>query len=389
MSLRDHLLGTPEMLDASGLARGVRHGSEGFAIRCIRALGERRGAGDLDAPLRDPRTGVRRAAHAAVGHRGGPPAPHPAESTEESRIAAAVAEVRSGGDPARAAAALARFERRTLETAGGARTPSAVTGGGLEARFWQCLGAVSPQPGGEPPHGIPGVEPRADLLARRRAALSADARRHVQDLASLRHPDDFAVVTALVHSSGRRGEHAVLAALGLLGDPRALPILHAALRETDVDPGRGFAHRRVSAQALGRLGIAAAVPWLLRALEDEALDYEGRPGAGLGIQFPVRTTLLWALGEIGDPAAIPTLVGYLGNTHGSALGGFYLPAMDALVKFGPAAAPPLRTVAARGAEIPAANAVGVLGAIGEDVSRWATDPRLPVRDVARRIRERT
>ena len=37
MSLRDRLLGDPDRLDGPGLARGVRHGSEAFLVRCVRA----------------------------------------------------------------------------------------------------------------------------------------------------------------------------------------------------------------------------------------------------------------------------------------------------------------------------------------------------------------
>ncbi|MBK7757033.1 MAG: hypothetical protein IPI35_11660 [Deltaproteobacteria bacterium] len=36
------------------------------------------------------------------------------------------------------------------------------------------------------------------------------------------------------------------------------------------------------------------------------------------------------MGELGDLNAAPTLIAYLGNLHGSALGGFHLPAMGAL-----------------------------------------------------------
>ena len=59
---------------------------------------------------------------------------------------------------------------------------------------------------------------------------------------------------------------------------------------TDVDPGRGFTQRRLAPTALGRLGLRDATPVLLRALENEALDYEGRPGAGMGVQYP---EILW------------------------------------------------------------------------------------------------
>jgi hypothetical protein len=125
----------------------------------------------------------------------------------------------------------------------------------------------------------------------------------------------------------------------------------------------------------------------VRALDDEAHDWEGRPGAGLGVQFPVRTNLLWALGEIGDASAIPTLLPYLGDVSGSALGGFFLPAMDALWKIGSPAIPALTAFLARAPEVAAANAVGVLGALGVDTRRHRDDPRGAVRAVAGRLAE--
>jgi len=117
-------------------------------------------------------------------------------------------------------------------------------------------------------------------------------------------------------------------------------------------------------------------------MEDEALEYEGRPGAGLGIQIPVRSALLYALGEAGSEAHRELLLTYLGNTSGSVLGGFYLPAMDALIKLG--SARDLERLL-RGPELVAANALGVLGAVGRrDLLRSAlNDPRERVADAAR------
>ena len=171
-------------------------------------------------------------------------------------------------------------------------------------------------------------------------------------------------------------------ALGVGGDPRALPLLVDALRATDVDPGRGFTQRRLAATAIGRIGLRAATPVLLRALQDEALDFEGRPGAGMGIQYPVRTNLLWALGEVADPAAVPTLLSYLGNTSGSAFGGFYLAAMDALTKIGPAAEPALNAVLHTAPDTEAAHALGVLVALGHDPGMWRNDRRIAVARLA-------
>jgi HEAT repeat protein len=121
---------------------------------------------------------------------------------------------------------------------------------------------------------------------------------------------------------------------------------------------------------------------LVRALEDEALEYEGRPGAGLGIQIPVRSALLYALGEAGSEPCRGLLLGYLGNTSGSVLGGFYLPAMDALIKFGPSSD---LTGLLHGPELVAANAIGVLGALGRNelVRPALEDPRQRVSAAAR------
>lgn len=383
MALRDRLLGVPERLDGPALARAVRHGSEALAARSLRALGERgedEAVPFLQGFIQDPRAAVRRAAVAALGHLGRPGALPAllagwgAEGTEEGRLALAVARVRCGEDARQVHAQLLQFEHRTLETCRGRRSPQAATGSPpLEGAFWQRM---------REEEGAGPVESRAALLTSRRASLVGGHREVITALAALQHPDDYAALSRLLVSAGRREEHAVFAALGILGDPRAVPLLTDALFATDVDPGRGFAQRRLAATALGRLGLRASVRALLRALENEALDFEGRPGAGMGVQYPVRTNLIWALGEIGDPATIPVLVPYLSDTHGSALGGFYLPAMDALRKFGRAAAAPLQRVVAEGAEVEAANAVGVLAAIGEDVRRWERDPRAPVAQVA-------
>lgn len=388
MALLDRLLGDPDLLAPSALARGLRRGSEPFAVRCARALGEHRvasaaGLAPLLAPLRDEHAGLRRAAARTLGNLGRPEALGPlraaaeVERTEEGRLAIAVARIRCGDDAALLAAALERDDRRVLHTVGGPRSPSAVHGlAPLSERLWACLGD---SPGD--------IQPRPALLAARRQQLERpDPGRRGLDialnLAALGHPDDLARIQAQLRSAGRRGEHTLFVALGLTGDPRASTPLRDALRATDVDPGRGFAQRRIAATGLGRLGLRQGAGWIARALQDEVADFEGRPGAGLGIQYPVRTNLLWALGEIGAPASIPTLLAHLDDTHGSALGGFYLPAMDALWKLGPVALPALRHAARDATEITAAHAVSVLAASGEDIRAWAADPRPTVRRMA-------
>jgi len=97
----------------------------------------------------------------------------------------------------------------------------------------------------------------------------------------------------------------------------------------------------------------------------ERIDHEGRPGAGLGIQFPVRTTIVWALGETQEKRAIPKLIELLSEDSGSALGGLYLSAMDALIKIGPESEKALFRYAQQNAPLPGALcAVEVLSKIG-------------------------
>ncbi len=386
MALLDHLLGDPDQLPQAGLERGLRRGSEAFAIRCARALGEQGGPPAPLLPLlRGDHAALRRTAARALGNLGNPEALDAlgaaagADRTEEGQLAFAVARIRCGDDAAVLAAALERHDRRALHTVGGLRSPAAVHGlAPLSERLWACLGDT---PGA--------VQPRAALLEARRHQLEhPDPGRRgldiAQALAALGHPDDLVRIQARLRSAGRRGEHTLFVAMGLTGDPRAAAPLRDALRATDVDPGRGFAQRRIAATGLGRLGLRQGAGWIGGALKDEVADFEGRPGAGLGIQYPVRTNLLWALGEIGAPASIPTLLAHLDDTHGSALGGFYLPAMDALWKLGAVAFPALRATARDATEITSAHAVAVLAAGGQDIRAWAADPRPTVRRMAQR-----
>lgn len=331
--------------DPASLARVVRHGSEAQAIPALRKIGARSEDAArqfVEERLGDERAAVRRAASRALAGRAEPtslPALVAAvDRTEEGAVGLAVARVRCGGDRAREHDALDARDRRTYWTEGGSRRTSFD------------------------------VPPLTERLL----------------LALDRPTEPFDVLREQLKTAGRREQHALFTALGTCGDPRALPLLVDALRATDVDPGRGFTQRRLAATAIGRIGLREATPVLLRALKDEALDFEGRPGAGMGIQYPVRTNLLWALGEVADPAAIPTLVSYLGNTSGSAFGGFYLAAMDALTKLGDAAVPAVLAVLRSAPDTEAAHALGVLVALGHDPAAWTTDARVGVATLARR-----
>lgn len=374
MAFRDRFLGDPARPD--GARRGLRLGSEGHRALCLRWLAEE-GADEeiLRSGLRETSPALRRAAAMGMANRGMRlelEAAFRAESTEEGMLVLATALARCGAPVGSLEQHLEAFHRRRLCTFGGWVEPAAASRRDSPVeRFRRTVGN------------------RRELLGLRRAALQKEwegerGRQNILDLALLRHPEDFERLQGLFRSSGRRGEHAIHVALGLHGDPRAAPLLKKALFATDVDPGRGFAQRRLAAIALGRLGLQEATPWLLQALEYEALDYEGRPGAGLGIQYPVRTDILEALGELQDPRAVPVLLSYLGNVYGSAFGGFYLAAMDALRRYGRVVVPALRAHVRGAPEVDAANGVGVLAALGEELGTYRRDPRRMVREVAER-----
>ncbi len=389
--VRDRLLGRPEEASTEALARGLRLGSPAHRCRCARALGldPRAPREPLLAALADAVPGVRRAAAWSLGRLGGGGAlaeillsSARAERRDEPRLFLAVAAARLGAPPELCWAALEQAAARQVQTCYGPRAVAGLAGAGRAAvasRWRTLLDPLGPE---SEPGAFRPVEP--DLL---RARLGEALRRDPEDrellelLAAQQDPRDLPTLEAALAGAGRRASHLLLGAVGE-GDPRALARWQEALRDTDVDPGAGFARRARAARALGRLGLPEAVPALRRALTDEALDHEGRPGAGLGVQLPVRDALLAALGECGDASTAGILASYLGNVHGSAQGGFHLLAMDGLVKIG-VVEPVL--AALEGPEIAAANALGVLAAMGRrELVEACSDGRPLVRAVRKR-----
>lgn len=224
----------------------------------------------------------------------------------------------------------------------------------MRVAVWWELGRIDPGP---PPS-------RDEVLSRGRQRLEEDPRQWLPAIASLGPPWLLGLLPRWEAVAGRREDHALLDAIGWLGDPRARPRLITALERMDIDPGRHGAERRIAAQALGRLGDPASVGDLAAAIEREAVEFEGRPGAGLGVQAPVRAVLLWALGELQSGGEI--LAEYLGESGGAGLGAA---AMDALRKHG-MVVEDLLVARSEGPSGPAARAV--LAAIG---SKKALDPR--------------
>lgn len=378
----DPLLGEPEGASDASWLRALRLGSPALRVRAIRAIGEPAQAGVYErllSLLHDGVPGVRRAAAtrlgqgtAAEGTRGEAVAEALAsaasvEAQDEVRLAMAGAAARRGWPVAKAWAILLAGVHRVLPTAYGLRDLSLAVGLGptVWAARWRLLlhpPALSPGSERTSPDAVVPL-PALLICAGLRERLRRDpADRAAQEaLGAQQQPGDLNFFLGRLHQSGRRERHAISVALGYHGDPRAVPALLGVLRAMDDDPGHGFTARREAGLALGRMGLPSLGSALIQALTDEALEHEGRPGAGLGVQFPVRSALLYALGETGDPAVVPALGAYLGNTHGSALGGFYLPAMDALVRLREPG-PLLPLLAAD--ELVVANTIGALAGMG-------------------------
>lgn len=381
----DRLLPVPETAGEGQLALLLRRGSPGQRVRAVRAGAQALELKVLLGGLVDYTPGVRRAASWALGLRRDDAALAPlwaaarVERCDTVRLAMAVAAVRLGADVERAWGLLEQAARRRMASFYGPRPIAVAVGAGPDMLGRSWFRALAPR---ADHHGPPGrVLPQAAGWIRddARARLERDPEDRVAlaDLAAQQHPDDLELIISRKWVSGRRESHAICQALGVHGDPRAITTLVQVLRAMDVDPGHGFAGRRAASIALGRVGVPTVGPVLERALVDEALDYEGRPGAGLGIQFPVRAVILTALGEAGCTDQARVLASYLGNTAGSALGGFYLPAMDALWKLGQIE--PVRAMLSQ-AELPASNAVGVLAALGyrDQVRACLSDSRASV-----------
>lgn len=291
------------------------------------------------------------------------------------RLAMVVACVRLGADPMDGWELIDQAAQRRLLGSRGWKRPAELAGAGPDAmarRWRQALDPLAdPRSSPERLRPRPIHEIRSGLAAR--LDRDPEDREALYSLACQQHPDDFPRIAARVRAAGRREAHVVTDALGESGDPRAIGLLLPTLRAMDVDPGHGFAGRRAAATALGRLGLPEVGPALSAALEVEAADYEGRPGAGMGIQYPVRSVMLTALGEAGAMAQAPVLAAYLADLSGSAFGGFYLPAMDALWKLqGADVVVPLLA----GTTVEAQHAAGLLLAMGRlDLLDAAPEPR--------------
>ncbi len=369
---RGRLRGRPEAAQGEAARWWIDHGSPGQAVLALRSWAlapEPPPAGQLLALLDSPVPALRRVAAWTLGQGQRVQDLDPIwararrERVDAVRLALCVACVRLGVQVDDAWGLLDQAARRRMLSSRGSRAIAEATGFGPDQMARRWLRVLDPWADGSTDPAT--VAPLPAALVRERLIRRLDADSEDRDgmlsLAYQQHPGDFERIAARVRMGGRREAHTTCEALGENGDPRAIDLLVPTLRAMDVDPGHGFAGRRAASVALGRLGLPEVGPILASALQVEAADYEGRPGAGMGIQFPVRAVMISALGEAGCVRQAGVIAGYLGDVSGSAFGGFYLPAMDALWKLD---AWPELVAALQAGPTEATHAAAVLQALG-------------------------
>ena len=326
-----------------------------FRIQLLRTLEERHhkeAQNCILAHLTDPIPGIRRQAARSVHFDSATDSIRNAVEKERCTtvlVDMCAAWLRVGGEKGFVEDCLQAHGTRSLNTHTGLRD----VGGALEGGPERLLALLPPRE----------ATPAVLRQAIRNQPHTEQGRSALSSLSKLGLAEDYELLLTLKSSGGRRTEHQRIVALGQHGDPRFLKELCGLLSEMSVDPGRGFAHRRTAAIALGQLGLPESQRALIRALRMEAVDHEGRPGAGLGIQYPVRMDLIWALGETQSHRAISALIPLLEDESGSPKGGFYLASMDALLKIGEPAVPALSRCAGHSNPRLAFNAREVLSAI--------------------------
>jgi HEAT repeat protein len=335
MRLRDRFFGTPATMDSVQLQRAFRHGSSRLKIEICQLWAHHEVNPHLLAVLEHPVPGVRRAAARGLGW-SKDPLIHSRlkdrlakEANDTVRLALGGALIRLGEPQGSLLDKVANGPSTTLWTINGEKNANKAIGmhEGLVADRL-TLEAGDRQ-----------ATNREDQLKTLNTHLDQQGQEADYDtlsrMAVLAGPD-FMNQIGMLHSA-RRIQHTLLYARGVHGAPSHIIELRAALESLSDDPGKGFARRRIAAQAIGEIGDPTCLELLYSAALRETHDFEGRPGSGLGIQNPVRNTIIWAMGEIENASAASYLVSLLDDTDGTATGGLYLPAISALHKLGPRA----------------------------------------------------
>jgi HEAT repeat protein len=145
------------------------------------------------------------------------------------------------------------------------------------------------------------------------------------------------LLSVLFNDRDRAVREDAVRALGQIGDARAVEFLMTAMKEPGLRP--------LAVEALGRIGDRRAVPVLINVLEGVDRPEVSQPIDGCGDRWDEEILTLGAavraLGSIRDETAIPSLMKALRHTVTRA------EAADALTRFGSAVIAPLLAVLAR------------------------------------------
>jgi len=160
----------------------------------------------------------------------------------------------------------------------------------------------------------------------------------VEALGKARSPETVdPLLSVLFNDPDRAVREDAVRALGQIGDARAVEYLVTAMKEPGLRP--------LAVEALGRIGDRRAVPVLINVLEGVDRPEVSRPIDGCGDRWDEEILTLGAavraLGAIRDETAIPSLMKALRHTVTRA------EAADALTRFGSAVIAPLLAVLAR------------------------------------------
>jgi HEAT repeat protein len=181
---------------------------------------------------------------------------------------------------------------------------------------------------------------------------------------------DSRAVSALIpalQDEDRDVRQAAVNALGKIGDPQVIPFLTRALQDEDTDVCQA------AAEALGKIGDPQAIPALIQAFESWKIDLKkGSSKQTSSLEeillqikanwsVEVRQAIVKALGEIGDPQAVPALIDALKDEDWRVREA----AVEALRKIGPPALPALIEMLKDKREWVRQATVQALGEIGD------------------------
>jgi HEAT repeat protein len=159
----------------------------------------------------------------------------------------------------------------------------------------------------------------------------------VEALGKTRSPEAVdPLVSVLLNDRDRAVREDAVRALGQIGNARAVKFLVTAMKEPGLRP--------LAVDALGQIGDRRAVPLLINVLEGVNRLDATRPIDGCGVQWDEEIVAFGAaaraLGAIRDEAAIPSLINALRSTMTRT------DAADALTRFGDTVIAPLLTLLA-------------------------------------------